>query len=158
MSNLLRSIPLLALLGCASSAPPTSSPTSMQRGQLEHSMANCPAGVHGALTRLADAPDGVVLTFTALSAQSQQRIRELADLHGRLGDVHGDLPQRTGYHGGLGQVGYCPIIHRGTSIEVTSAPGGARVYVRAADPSRVASLRKETLDRFDGLPIWLASE
>lgn len=113
----------------------------LRQGALEHSMANCPTAVQGAVTRAVNTEFGVDLTITADDPASQRRIAELAALHERIGDPDGSAPPHTGLHGGPGGIGHCPVIHDATTVTFTRLRRGVVIHLRALLPSDVARVQ-----------------
>lgn len=113
----------------------------VRQGALEHSMANCPSAVKGAVTRAVNTEFGVELTITADDPASQRRIIELAARHEQVGDPDGSAPPHTGLHGGPGSIGHCPVIHDATTVTFTRLRRGAVIHLRALLPSDVARVQ-----------------
>jgi len=153
MKNLLACSVLVA---CASSPPPPPAPPQpwQMTGGMEHGMMNCPSAVEGAQTRLVQTPTGVDVIVTSADAFAQAEIRTLADYHARM-DRYTDWPQHSGFHGGPGLYGHCPIIHDRTRITLSPAPDGVTLHVRAVSPDHVASVQEQTAQRLVALPSWL---
>ena len=120
-------------------------------GALEHSMANCPTAVRGAVTRAVNTEFGVDLTITADDPASQRRILELAARHEQIGDPDGSAPRHTGRHGGPGGIGHCPVIHDETTVTFTRLRRGAVIHLRALLPSDVARVQSIVNSRLAAL-------
>jgi hypothetical protein len=121
-------------------------------GGKQHTMANCPSMVIGAVTRLDVVEGGVDLTITAVDRVSREAIAERARVHSQLGDPTPWELEHSGRHGGPGSIGYCPIIHDGTTVKVVELPNGALLQVRARRPDDAARVQIATRDRVDALP------
>jgi hypothetical protein len=141
---------------CASpQAPPHAPPQPRQMtGEMEHAMMNCPSAVEGAQTRVVQTPGGVDVIVTSAEAAAQVEIRALADYHARM-DRFTDWPSHSGFHGGPGTSGHCPIIHDRTRITLSPVPDGVTLHVRAMSPDHVASVQEQTAQRLATLPGWL---
>jgi hypothetical protein len=151
---------LVILASCGSPPPPAPAAprAGTQTGGLEHGMANCPAALATAVTRVTDIADGVALTITATDPISRERLVALGEVHDQMRDPVRTQAEHTGMHGGPGDRGHCPIIHNRTAVTVTQIPGGIYVTVRAWDPAELAQLRADTRARVDRLPGWLVTQ
>lgn len=127
---------------CAHKPPPSES----QTGAREHGMANCPNAVRGSNSSLGMTSDGVDVTVTSLIPEVVAEIRSLAERHTRFG-MPGDALQHTGFHGGPGGEGYCPIIHTNTIVSFDALPDGAVIHIRAMDSRQIPEVQREVRDR-----------
>ena len=116
-------------------------------GHREKSMGNCPSAVVGAVTRVRELGDGVLLDITADDGAASADIFARAQLHATMGAPDPAVPVHTGQHGGPGDSGHCPIIHLGTTVTVEQILGGARITVLATDPAAAHQLQRETRAR-----------
>lgn len=146
----------LTQAGCArgASSPPPARPWQMTGG-LEHAMMNCPSAVTGATTRVERTPDGVDVIVVAAEAGDREYVRELAEYHAHLGAPSTDRGEHSGFHGGPGRIGHCPIIHYRTQVTYSSISEGAIIHVKARSPMEVEQLQQETEQRARSLPRWL---
>ena len=148
----MRKVTIVALLlaGCAS----TKSKSVEMTGQKEHAMANCPSATKGATTTVANIPDGVQLTVTAPGTVEQQEIRRRAQkqLAVGLSEQRGAI-EHTGEGTGSGKFGYCPGMIQDTVVSVDELPDGARITVRANQPSAIPRLQKDTAQRAEALRV-----
>ncbi|GEM_PF-2787289 len=132
---------------CAHKPPPSES----QTGGREHNMANCPNALRGANSSLGMTSDGVDVTITSLIPEVVTEIRSLAERHTRLGGPS-DAPRHTGFHGGPGSEGYCPIIHTNTVVTFDALPEGAVIHIRAMDSRQIPQVQREVRDRLAAMP------
>ena len=154
------------LAACSSrqASPPVSpvSPVSSSRpqepsqttGGLEHAMMNCPSAVDGADTRLRMTERGVDIFVRSQDPDARAEIVRLAGLHARMDRLTG-WPEHTGKHGGPGEIGHCPIIHKNTQITVETADDGVVLHVIATTPDRVKRVQEQTVLRLASMPRWL---
>jgi hypothetical protein len=142
---------LPAMAPDAPAAPPTAVAGRVRQGALEHSMANCPTAVPGAVTRAVNTEFGVDLTITADDPASQRRIIELAARHEQVGDPDGSAPPHTGLHGGPGGIGHCPVIHDATTVTFSRLRRGAVIHLRALLPGDVARVQAIVNERLAAL-------
>jgi hypothetical protein len=150
---------MLACVLAACSSRPAPQPEaprqpSQRTGGLEHGMMNCPSAVEGARTRLRMTPDGVDVIVTAGDPGAQVEIVKLADFHARQ-DRFSEWPEHTGFHGGPGTIGHCPIVHDGTRVSLSPMLRGVVVHVTALTPDRVKAVQNETTERLASMPSWL---
>lgn len=117
-------------------------------------MMNCPSAVEGARTRLVRTPGGVDVIVTSEDPDARTEIRALADYHARL-DRFTEWPMHSGFHGGPGTYGHCPIIHDRTRITISPVPDGVTLHVVALTPDHVAPVQEQTVQRLASLPSWL---
>jgi hypothetical protein len=145
------------IAACSSrSAPPPAPPQPWQMtGGLEHAMMNCPSAVEGARTRLARTPSGIDVIVTSPDPDARAEIRALADYHARM-DRFTEWPEHSGFHGGPGTFGHCPVIHDRTRITISVVPDGAVLHVVALTPEHIASVQEQTAQRLATLPGWLS--
>ncbi len=114
----------LAIVGCTSAQPPGPPPTLTQgepRG-------GCALGVSGAIARVTDTADGVVVTFT--SAENVNELRERAnDAAAQHGPADGLGRGHDGRHGEGGDHGL--QLFRGPALKSVAEdiPGGARILL-----------------------------
>jgi hypothetical protein len=134
----------ILLTACKPTAAPPA--PSGPPGHMEHQMGNCPAAVDGAVTAMARIEGGVSLDITAQDLGAAREIVARAR-HADDGPPDPAARPHTGEHGGSGDIGHCPIVHRGTTVTVTEIGGGVRVVVLATDPTQVDALVTETRAR-----------
>ena len=89
---------------------------------------------------------GISLDITAQDLGAAREIVARAR-HADDGPPDPAVRPHTGEHGGSGDIGHCPIVHRGTTVTVTEIGGGVRVVVLATDPTQVDALVTETRAR-----------
>src|SRR5262249_22793752 len=121
-------------------------------GERPNHMRNCPSAVTGATTRATPTGDGVDIEITASDPTAGQRIAELARLHAALSGPLLFMPYHTATHGGPGTIGFCPIIHEGTTVSTQPIANGARIHVAARSPYAVKMLQVETQQRIRAMP------
>jgi len=110
-------------------------------------MRNCPSALAGATTRVIDTEDGVDLEITATDPVVQRQIIELAIVHEHLGHPNGSEAAHTGMHGGPGHIGYCPVIHVGTTVTYRKRSDGAVIHIHALKPEAVSQMQKAIAER-----------
>ncbi len=152
---------IIAAMSCKSNereAPPLRSEAAEPNmsGAMPRKMANCPASVPGATTKLGMTTDGIDVTITAHDPAVAENIRTLAEYHAHM-DTTGLGLSHTGLRGGASRIGFCPIIHDGTTVTTAVVPEGVRVHVRASSPQRVNELQAKTTARAARLPGFVAS-
>jgi len=153
------------VLGCASTPsrpPPTLPPPTLlppppllpssPQGNLERGMRNCPSALVGARTRIVETKDGVDLVITASDPVVRRQIVDLAIVHAHLGHPNSSEIAHSGMHGGPGTIGYCPIIHVGTTVTFRRRSDGAVIHVHALVPKTVPQIQKAIADRVALLP------
>jgi hypothetical protein len=131
------------------SAKPRRNADENMSGRRELGMANCPSAVGGAITDVADLPNGVVVTVSApddpIAAQEiQRRARfqlEIAEQPERGAIEH------TGLGTGSGRYGYCPGMLEKARFDVQWTADGARLFVRLEDAEAVKQLQRDTRKR-----------
>ena len=115
-------------------------------GQRELQMASCPSAVRGAVTRVTDVPDGVVVAVRApfdVAAQLEikrrvQKQLELVDRPERGAIEH------TGLGTGSGRYGFCPGMLERTSLSVEWTTDGAIMTIKPDRPAGVRRLQAIT--------------
>ena len=157
--------PAVAIAPAAAAAPAGVTPAPLQPGPIgnmsgakEHAMANCPAAVAGARTKVVFTDDGVALVITATARDAQDEIRKRAHAHAALSEPSGRM--HSGTHGGPGRIGYCPIVHTDrvvvTAIDVS---GGAAIRMRVQGGyDAVTALQEVVALRVAGLPPVIPPE
>jgi TusA-related sulfurtransferase len=146
------------LAACSSrQAPPPVAPqpveSSQMTGGLEHGMLNCPSAVDGAETRLRMTERGVDIFVRAKDPEARAEIAKLAERHTRMDRLTG-WPEHTGKHGGPGEIGHCPIIHKNTQITLETVDDGVVLHVIATLPDRAKQVQEQTVLRLASLPRW----
>ena len=155
-------------------APASPSPAALPSGAATGSpvrptaakAAACPTGGPGVGATAQDTKDGVALTITgpegAASDDIRARAHALAQLAGQAGGGRGggggdgNGPGDgtggggAGGAGGGGGLGRCPIVTRGTSIDVQDTTTGAVVTMRPNSPRDLDYLRKQVRSRLAG--------
>lgn len=119
--------------------PPPSGPN--MSGHMERMMANCPSAVRGAVTQTARTTDGIDVTVTAPDATAEREIITRAEFHARTPKPLSPIPH-IGLRGGGSHIGYCPLLHDGTSITTTPTPGGITMHIQTRSPERVRELQE----------------
>jgi hypothetical protein len=137
--------------------PPPEAVVPNMSGLAPHRMASCPSAVPGSITRIEPTPDGIDVTVTAQDRDAERRIAALAELHRHPGAPALFGPMHTGMRTGSSRIGYCPILHRGTTITTTVVPGGVRIHLQAAWPWRVKELQDLVAERASRLPGFASS-
>ena len=122
-------------------------------GARPHKMHRCPSAVPAAITKVTAVDDGVELTITSTDLTSQHDIVALAGFQSRIGEAWWFLPQHSELHGGPGNIGFCPIIHRNTDVSVTPIPDGVRIHVKARAAADVKPLQDATSTRLRALTM-----
>jgi hypothetical protein len=125
-------------------------------GRTPHQMANCPAAVPGALTKVQPTADGIDVTITAPDPDAQRRIVALASFHEHTPMPLARVPH-SGMRGGGARIGFCPIVHHGATIHATVVPGGVRIHLRADSPREISALRETVTERATRLPGFASS-
>lgn len=148
----MRTLGIVFALTLFAACKPTAAPPapSGPAGHMEHQMGNCPAAVDGAVTAMTRIAGGVSLDITAQDLGAAREIVARAR-HADDGPPDPAARPHTGEHGGPGDVGHCPIVHRGTSVTITEIGGGVRIVVLADDPTQVDALVAETRARLQWL-------
>ena len=109
-------------------------------GQRELQMASCPSAVAGAVTRVTDLRDGVVVAVHApldVTAQLEikRRVQKQLELVDRL--ERGAI-EHTGLGTGSGRYGFCPGMLEHTSMSVQWTTDGAIMTIK---PDRAGDVR-----------------
>jgi hypothetical protein len=108
-------------------------------------MANCPSTVAGAMTKVDDAPDAVVVTVTGTG----DAVTEIRARSKHLAEVSAKAPaevKHTGEGVGGGGLGNCPVVLADTTITSEEVEGGAKLTIKpanAADLGKLKALAKE---------------
>jgi hypothetical protein len=124
-------------------------------GAMEHGMMNCPSAVEGANTRLRMTANGVDVMVTSSDPRARAEIVALASYHaGFDGELTG-WPEHSGFHGGPGTFGHCPIIHDRTTIALSPLTDGVTLHVMTALPEHVKAVQDQTAQRLARMPRWL---
>lgn len=151
---------LLTLATCAASEPLPPLPPELagpnMSGKLQRRMANCPSAVPGAITRIEPTAGGVDVTVTAPGPDARRTIVALAEFHARTPRPLSRTPH-VGLRGGGSRIGYCPILHDGTTVTSIPVPGGVRIQLRADRPARVKELRDLVRARAARFPGFASS-
>ncbi len=122
-------------------------------GRKELQMENCPSAVPGAVTRVTDIADGVVVAVAApRDPIAQQDIRRRVQKQLEIVD----RPERgaiehTGLGTGSGRFGSCPGMMEGTSLDVKWTTDGAIMTIRADEPAKIERLQRSTHKRLRAL-------
>jgi len=137
------------LLGCASTpaSPPSPLYPSAPQGKLPRGMRNCPSALPGATTQVIATKDGVDLVITAPDPVVQRQIVELAIVHEHLGRPNPAEAAHNGLHGGPGNIGYCPVVHVGTTVTYLRLSNGAVIHIHATSPEAIPQLQRAITDR-----------
>lgn len=112
-----------------------------------HRMMHCPSAVEGATTKVTNIKEGVVLAVTAKDPKIVAEIRERAKhaLNVSAHDAGGAEHTGEGTH--HGEIGKCPIVFTGTTLEAKDLPDGTQITVKAKNPAEVASIQDTTKKR-----------
>lgn len=159
MMDALRGLVRIGSLGCAIAAagacsggragapPPQSaqgqSPApAMQPMTGEQGMASmCPMHAPGASVTAQDTQGGAALVFTTTGdvEDLRTRVRQMADMHNRMGPhTMGGQMQGGGMHEGHGMMGMMMVESEATVADIE---GGARLELRPRDPAQLDQLR-----------------
>jgi hypothetical protein len=88
--------------------------------------------------------------------EAQRTIVALAQFHARTPRAL-DATPHVGLRGGGSRIGFCPLLHDGTSITANTVPGGVRLQLRADSPTRVKELQNFVSARAARLPSFPSS-
>ncbi len=116
-------------------------------------MEHCPSAVPHARTEVRDIPGGVELTVRAPDdAFAQQEIRRRVQFQMQISEQpeRGSI-EHTGMGTGSGDLGFCPGMNAGTSLEVSWLGDGATLTIKADKPGDVKRLQKSTHKRAKAL-------
>ena len=108
-------------------------------------MANCPSAVPGAVTKVEEKGDAVLVTITAKDAAATTDVRERAKKLDEAA-VKAASDKHDGMGGGAG-TGRCPVVLEETTLASKEVPGGIEVTVKPKKPADLAKLSKESKDR-----------
>lgn len=144
----------MLLFACGGEAPPPAVATPVVDAGAPNPRAqkhwHCPVTVTGATTDLNDVDGGIELVIRvsgdAGRAELSKRVHQLEDFTRENGSV----THRGGKRGG-GQMNECPVVMKGTLVEATETPDGARIRVSVEDASNVDALRIESRRRLAAL-------
>ena len=147
---------LLALLlaACTSQQPidkEAPAPSAVLTGRLQRHMKNCPSAIPTAETQPIRTQRGIDLAITANDPVAQRAITAATDLHVGRRDRRWFAVPHTGFHGGPGTVGHCPIIHANTYVSYEPISRGVLIHVVARNPAMVETLQQATLSRIEDL-------
>lgn len=138
-------------------------------GTIARDMLNCPCTVPGATSRLVFLERDIELIVEGPPA-AVGKIRRLAAYQV---EHHGANRARRGRHTGrgtgAGRMGFCPIVHAGTDLELTEITDGVRILIKPRDArharrlrivtaSRVQAVRTRALTALIDRPRWRASD
>ena len=129
-------------------------PTENMTGKRELGMENCPSAVQGAVTRVTNTKEGVVVTVTAKDARGEREVRRRAQIQEEVSaqPARGAI-EHTGTGTGSGRYGFCPGAMRNTRLEARDVPGGSQMTVRAAQASDVTKLQQRSHERAEALRV-----
>ena len=133
--------------------PPQVQPEATLMGQRPQHMRNCPSAVASAITKVTPTPDGVSLTITSKDPDARRQIVRLTAFQSMLSDPIWFLPAHSGLHGGPGTIGFCPIIHAGTTVTYKEIPEGVIVHVATKRPGEIQMLQRATATRASALAM-----
>lgn len=142
-------IAFLFLAACKPTAAPPA--PSGPVGHMEHGMGNCPSAVTGSVTSMKVIAGGVELDITADDLDAAREIVDRANRHSAAGGPADGAAMHSGGHGGPGDIGHCPVVHKDTTVTVTEIGGGVRITVLAVDPAQAPALERETRERINWL-------
>jgi hypothetical protein len=141
-----RLLVVLALAACSSDQaaddPPT--PASTLTGKMPQHMRNCPSAVISAQTRSTPTRDGVDVFVTSSRMGAREEIVARAQRQAALAGPFPFVGEHSGHHGGPGDIGFCPIIHAGTTVSAEPITEGVRIHVAARSHADVAALQRAT--------------
>jgi hypothetical protein len=121
-------------------------------------MANCPAAVRGAVTKVELTAGGADVIVTAQQPEAKRRIIELAMFHDRMPDWSWfGRGLHSGLRSGGGRIGHCPTQHALATVTTRPVPGGVRFELRADTPSRIKELQEAVAARAARLPGFASS-
>ena len=115
-------------------------------------MMNCPSAVESATTRLRMTSTGVDVMVTSQDPRARIDIVTLASYHARLEGGLTTWPAHSGFHGGPGTVGHCPIVHDRTAISLSPLTDGVTLHVTTDLPEHVTEVQTQTAQRLATLP------
>ena len=121
-------------------------------GAKEKSMGRCPSAIDGAVTRFTPTADGGDLTIESSSPDAALDIQIIAGLHRGMKQPDASKGLHSGEHAGPGTIGYCPIVHKDTTVTIKKTAQGVRVHIAATQSDQVAALQKMLMERVDALP------
>lgn len=133
--------------------PPEVQPEAALTGLRQQHMRNCPSAVPSATTTVTPTADGVSLTIISKDPDARRQILWRTIFQSMLGDPIPFLPAHSGLHGGPGTIGYCPIIHAGTTVTYNEIPEGVVVHVATNRPGEVQMLQRATENRARALAL-----
>lgn len=111
-----------------SSVPPPGPPGARDRSMMGDHATHCPMEVPGATVTVDETEAGAALTFTTTGDidELRRRARGMAEMHGRMGEMHG------GMMSGMGSA----------TVSVEDIDGGARLEFATSDPGQRAAMRE----------------
>jgi TusA-related sulfurtransferase len=122
-------------------------------GKMENKMANCPSAVAGASTAVNEAKDGVEVVVTAKDAAA---VKEIQDRSKKLAEAAKSPDaaevQHTGKGTGGGEIGFCPVVLKDTTVEYAEQKDGAKLTVKPSKPENLAALVTESKRRLEAMP------
>jgi hypothetical protein len=141
-----RFVVVVLVAACSSDRPSDEPPrpTSTLTGKTPKHMASCPSAVISAETRASPTPDGVDVDITSNRMGAREEIVQRAQRQAVFRAPFPFVGEHTGHHGGPGDIGFCPIIHAGTTVTVRQIPNGVRIHVAARRPADVTALQRAT--------------
>jgi hypothetical protein len=152
MRNMLAVLALVvACTGGSDKSSPPPRPESTLTGTRPRAMRNCPSGVLSSVTTVTPVDDGVELTITSADERARSEIVLRARLQERMFDPWSILPADSGFHGGPGTKGFCPIIHANTIVSAQKTVDGVRIHVQARRPGDIKLLQQATGERVRAL-------
>jgi hypothetical protein len=137
-------------VACTTAEPPPRTP---EAATILRARTNttCPLGVRDAHVAVDDTIDGIALTFTATTdrlGELRERAADAAAMHGPgqgLGKGH------DGRHGTGGEHGLKAMQLPPADAGEQDIDGGARIYLRPADPKDLATLRMKVRERAEAM-------
>jgi hypothetical protein len=135
-------------LACTTAEPPSKTPATLTQAQTPTA---CPLGVKGAHVAVEDTEAGVAMTFTApldRLGELRERTFYAAAMHGPgagVGKGH------DGKHGTGGEHGLKAMQLPPSYAVAEEMAGGARIWIRPADPADLPVLREKIRDRGEAM-------
>jgi hypothetical protein len=117
------------------------------KGMGANRMVHCPSAVAGAVTKVADTKDGVLVTVTAKDADGAKEIRARAAHLAQASKLDAGKPEHKGDGHGGGGLGRCPVVLQDAIVEAKDVEGGSAITVKAEKKDGVAALQKEAKER-----------
>jgi hypothetical protein len=122
-------------------------------GTMGSKMANCPSAVEGATTTVADGKDAVEVTVVAKDKKATEEIRARSKKLAEASKTAAPAEvKHSGTGTGGGEIGFCPVVLKDTTVEYAEVKGGAKLTVKPAKPEDLAALSAESKRRNENMP------